>query len=94
MPDRDLGVEWTCSRCGDTVTLPTGEQPRDWTRVYFVTPPRGALADRAVTAGDLCNAESCGGLIVAFLNGNEAEEVRRHAQMAEAIARAEAATDG
>jgi hypothetical protein len=78
-------TDWVCSRCGNGLTIqhdpkkPGEVQPRDWTRVYYVTPPRGSM-DIAKACGDLC--DPCGGLLVDFMSGKDiAEEMARAMEM-------------
>lgn len=70
MPEHTTTV-WTCSRCGNVEEVQGTGQPKDWCRVGFVNPPRASWTDKATVIGDLCNDPECGGLIVAFVNGEE-----------------------
>ncbi len=74
MPEHTTTV-WTCSRCGVVEEVEGTGQPKNWIRVGFVTPPRSG--DQATVLGDLCNDELCGGLVVAFVHGEEQTEQER-----------------
>lgn len=84
---------WTCTRCGRTEQLAGLDQPKDWVRVGFVCPPKASWTDRLTVVGDLCNGPDCGGLIVAFMHGTEAEEILRQDQYAAAMGRVAADAD-
>lgn len=86
MPEHTT-TKWTCSRCGKVETHEGSEQPPNWSRVGFVTPPRGSWSDKVTILGDLCNDPLCGGLIVAFMHGEELTETERQRRMSEALAR-------
>lgn len=86
MPER-TETTWTCSRCGAIETLPGTDQPKDWTRVGFVNPPKASWGDKLTILGDLCNGPRCGGLLVAFMHGEELSEAMRIDEMEAAMAR-------
>lgn len=87
MPEHTTTV-WKCSRCGCVEEVEGTDQPKDWCRVGFVTPPRASWSDKLQVLGDLCNADMCGGLIVAFMHGTEDVEKPRLIHIAEAMERA------
>lgn len=70
MPEHTTTV-WTCSRCGAVEEVEGTGQPKNWCRIGFVNPPRASWSDKATILGDLCNDDECGGLIVAFVHGEE-----------------------
>lgn len=76
MPERTTTV-WTCTRCGATEEVEGTGQPKNWVRVGFVNPPKASWTDNLTTLGDLCNDPKCGGLLVAFMHGNEDDEEAR-----------------
>lgn len=71
MPELTSTV-WTCSRCGTTRHLSGTDQPKDWLRVHYVTPPRGSVSDIGRSIGDLC--DPCGGFLVDFMTGKNIEQ--------------------
>lgn len=76
MAERTTTV-WTCTRCGSQEEVEGLGQPKDWCRVGFVNPPKASWSDRLTVLGDLCNASTCGGLLVAFMHGDDDKERAR-----------------
>lgn len=48
------------------------DQPKDWWRAYFVSPPRGSITDLAKNLGDLC--DPCSALLIDFVTGKNIEQ--------------------
>lgn len=77
---------WTCSRCGVVEECADTNQPKNWSRVFFATPPR--CADYT-SCGYLCNP--CGGYLVIFVTGGDVAEAEAHeAKLAQMLAEVEA----
>ncbi len=63
---------WTCRRCGAEETVQGTGKPRNWVTAKFV----GLNPPTTVTdIGDLCNP--CGGHLVSFVHGTDAEDIAK-----------------
>jgi len=54
----DSETIWTCDRCGTRCRFPNPTdarpRPRDWSSLWVVTPPNGALLDLGKHVAHLC----------------------------------------
>ena len=64
-------IVWTCNRCKATVTLESHQQPTDWGRLTFVTPPRrDPNSGERVVVWDIC--QECDSALADFIYRPEA----------------------
>lgn len=71
MPEHTT-TAWTCTRCGERVVKEGLDQPTTWSRIWYVTPPKGSVGDIGHSLGELC--DPCGALLVSFMQGKDVDE--------------------
>lgn len=84
----DTTTTWTCRRCGAVEVVEGRGQPPNWVRAYFASPPCSAEHRRIE---DLC--DPCGGYLVSFVHGTEAEDMARDAETDRILAQIQAEVD-